>query len=95
MKRERVPAEACLKIAGEIDRLVGETGRARFELLKEFWQAERGRAQKEKPYRAANSFKQTMFKARHGKPLGPVAQKDLADFRNFLARRKKAGPIEG
>lgn len=90
-KQPEIPPEVALKAALEIDRLVKEAGRLRFELLKEFWQAERGKAHTENPHRAANSFKQIMFKARHGGNLGKIAWCELSDFRNFLLRRK-AGP---
>lgn len=89
MKRERVPAEACLELAEEIDGLVHESKRRRLELLKEFWVAERGKTQNENPHRAANNFKQAMFKARHRANLGPVSFCELRDFRDFLKRKLK------
>lgn len=78
------------EIAAEIDRLVRKLGKTRIELLKVFWNEERGRAHNEQPDKAANRFKQSMHKAKRG-TLGPVGERELTDFLCFLRRLPPPG----
>lgn len=94
-KSTEVPQKVALETATEIDRLVQKSGQPRIELLKAFWQAERGKSHNEHPSHAANNFKQTMFKARHGKSLGKITWQELLDFRAFLLRNLSQASSKG
>lgn len=83
-----IPPKLARETAAEIDALVLASGLLRIELLKQFWQAERGKVHNERPDRAANNFKQIMFKAHHGANLGKITWQELLDFKNFLKRHE-------
>lgn len=85
MNAEFAKADAHKRLAEEIDLRVKELGKPRIELLKLFWQAERGKAHLNLR-KSQNRFKQYIHKARSGKQLGEVGALELRDFLEFLKR---------
>lgn len=73
------------KLAEEIELRVKEFGKPRIELLKSFWQAERGKAHLNLS-ESGNRFKQYMHKARSGKRLSECGALEMRDFLEFLRR---------